>query len=92
MGRYFNSACIFCMPQKTVSAEKRQWMLHLRKHREAIIKLIVESYSQCPVGAYPKTFADRTEFASHLRWTHTKTELYEWAFDNWIASQEITAP
>ena len=92
MGWIFTSTCIFCTSQKIVSAEKRQWMLHLRKHREAIIKLIVERYAKCPVGAYPKTFTDRIEFASHLRWAHTKTELYDWAFDNLIASQEITAP
>jgi hypothetical protein len=64
----------------------------LATHREAIIAYIVDHEEKCPLGAYPKLIKDKTEYAGHIRWAHSKRDLYSWAYHNLIESQITVYP
>lgn len=40
-------SCAFCMNSKPISADKKQWLIHLSTHRESMIKCLVECYPSC---------------------------------------------
>lgn len=84
--------CVFCNNPKPVYATKTQWLKHLAGHREVMIAYIVNGFEKCPLGAYPRPIRDKTEYAGHVRWAHTKKELIEWAYRNLIENQLVTYP
>lgn len=92
MSMHNQALCMFCEHPKSIYADKTQWFIHLSTHREAIIQYIVDHFEKCPLGAYPKLIKDKTEYASHMRWTHTKKELYLWAYHNLVESQITVYP
>lgn len=92
MSMHNRAYCVFCENPKLLFANKKQWLIHLATHREAIIAYIVDHVETCPLGAYPKRIKDKTEYASHLRWAHSKRDLYLWAYRNLIETQMVVYP
>jgi hypothetical protein len=89
---YHPASCIFCDRPKLIYADKSQWLRHLATHREAIVGYIVDHFEKCPLGAYPKQIRDKTEYASHLKWAHSKKELLIWVYRNLIENQLAVLP
>ncbi|MEM3143646.1 MAG: hypothetical protein QXW91_03365 [Candidatus Nitrosotenuis sp.] len=92
MSMHNRASCIFCKNPKPIYASKLQWLKHLATHREAMIAYVVDNYEKCPLGAYPRPIKDKTEYAGHIRWGHTKKELIEWAYRSLIENQIVTYP
>jgi hypothetical protein len=92
MSMHHKASCIFCKRQRPVYADKNQWLRHLATHREAIVGYIVDHFERCPLGAYPRLIRDKTEYAGHLKWSHSKKELLVWAYQNLIESQLTVLP
>ncbi|MEM3024991.1 MAG: hypothetical protein QXW37_04615 [Candidatus Nitrosotenuis sp.] len=92
MSMHRQASCIFCERPRLIYADKKQWLIHLATHREAIIKYIVDNFEKCPLGAYPRLIKDKTEYAGHLKWSHTKRELLLWAYKNLIENQIEVLP
>ncbi|MGQ0606072.1 MAG: hypothetical protein ACT4OD_03835 [Candidatus Nitrosotenuis sp.] len=89
---HHRARCTFCNSPKSLYADKTQWMRHLAGHREKIIAYIVDNFERCPLGAYPRLILDKTEYAGHLKWSHTKRELLLWAYRNLIENQTAILP
>jgi hypothetical protein len=89
---HHGASCVFCENPKFLHADKVQWMRHLAGHREKIIAYVVDNFEKCPLGAYPKLIPNKTEYAGHLKWSHTKRELLEWVYKNLIQSQITALP
>ncbi|NND86802.1 MAG: hypothetical protein HKM23_05705 [Nitrosopumilus sp.] len=79
---FLSSACLYCNPQRSVTAEKSQWSIHLAHHREEIIKHLADTSSSCILCAYPVEFANKEHASSHYRWGHKKSTLIDWALYN----------
>ncbi|CDI06377.1 hypothetical protein [Candidatus Nitrosotenuis uzonensis] len=92
MSMHNRAVCVFCANPRPIYAAKVQWLKHLASHREAMIAYVVDNFEKCPLGAYPRHIRDKTEYAGHIRWAHTKKELIEWAYRNLIESQMATYP
>ncbi len=92
MSMHNRAVCIFCDQLREVYADKRQWLIHLTTHREAIIAYIVDHFEKCPLGAYPKLIKNKADYASHIRWSHPKREFYAWAYKNLIENQIAVYP
>lgn len=78
--RNISSICQYCFDERQVSADRTQWLIHLSKHREDIIKSLCLMSDLCLFCAYAKPFSNRIEAASHYRWEHKRSTLLEWAF------------
>lgn len=76
------TSCVLCEKPRIITAEDRQWLIHIANHREKIIKFIVDNFSSCPLCAYPDKFYDKVTAANHLRWYHSKKHLNDWFFKN----------
>ncbi|WP_162858714.1 hypothetical protein [Candidatus Nitrosotenuis aquarius] len=92
MSMHHGASCVFCDNPKFLYADKSQWMRHLAGHREKIIAHIVDNFERCPLGAYPRLIQNKTEYAGHLKWSHQKRELLEWAYKNLIENQISVLP
>lgn len=92
MSMHHGASCVLCDNPRTIYADKRQWLIHLAGHREKIIAYIVDNYEKCPLGAYPRLIPSKTEYAGHLKWSHTKKELLLWAYQNLIEGQISVLP
>ncbi|HEX9846597.1 MAG TPA: hypothetical protein VGA92_09090 [Candidatus Nitrosotenuis sp.] len=92
MSMHNRATCVFCKSPRSIHADKTQWLRHLSTHREAIIAYIVDHYEKCPLGAYPRLIKDKTEYAGHLRWAHSRRALYEWVHRNLIENQVVVYP
>ena len=84
---YKTAACVLCEKPHKVTAEQQQWLIHIAKHREDLIKFIVDRFSSCVLCAYSTPFADKKSAASHLRWYHSKKSLIEWFYKNTLLKQ-----
>ena len=87
-----NAYCVFCDVPRLIYAEKKQWMIHLAGHREKIIAYVVDNFEKCPLGSYPRLIQNKTEYSGHIKWSHTKKELLEWAYRNLIENQITVLP
>lgn len=92
MSMHHSASCVFCENPRTIYADKKQWLIHLAGHREKIIAYVVDHFEKCPLGAYPRLIKDKTEYAGHLKWSHTKKELLLWAYRNLIENQISILP
>lgn len=92
MSMHHSARCVFCEGSKPQYADKNQWMYHLAGHREKIISYVVDNFERCPLGAYPRLISDKSEYAGHLKWSHSKRELLSWAYKNLIQSQIAVLP
>lgn len=92
MSMHQTASCIFCEHPRTIYADKKQWLIHLAGHREAIIGYVVDHFEKCPLGSYPRLIRDKTEYAGHLKWSHSKKELLLWAYRNLIENQIAVLP
>lgn len=77
-----SSSCILCNRSKIVTAEKKQWNIHLASHREDIIRYITDNFAYCVICTYGKPFDDKSQAAAHLRWAHKRSELIDWYFNH----------
>jgi hypothetical protein len=89
---HHSASCIFCDIPKSLYADKVQWLRHLATHQEKIIAYVVDNFERCPLGAYPRMISDKSEYAGHLKWSHSKRELLLWAYKNLIESQTAILP
>jgi hypothetical protein len=89
---HHSALCIFCDNPRPIYADKKQWLIHLAGHREKIIAYVVDHFEKCPLGAYPRLIKNKTEYAGHLKWSHTKKELLIWAYRNLIENQISILP
>jgi len=74
------SQCPYCFDEKTVTADKRQWMIHLAGHRPNIIHNMSQMSSNCAIYPCNVNFADRQHVISHYRYKHKRSDIIEWAF------------
>lgn len=92
MSMHHTASCIFCDNPRPIYANKKQWLIHLAGHREKIIAYVVDNFEKCPLGAYPRLINNKTEYAGHIKWSHTKKELLDWAYRNLIENQISILP
>ena len=59
-----------------------------RKHREQIIKFLVDNFPFCPLCVYSVKFSDKSTAANHLRWEHSKKHLNGWFFKNILLKEQ----
>lgn len=76
---YLSGMCSYCFNEKQITADKTQWLIHLAKHREDIIRTLCDVSDLCVFCAYSADFVDKRHAASHYRWEHKKSTLIEWA-------------
>lgn len=79
---YISAKCPYCNNQKSITAPKTTWQIHLANHRENIIKHMSDLTPSCVFCAYSEIFANKKHASSHYRWAHKKSDLIKWAFDN----------
>lgn len=77
-------SCVFCVNSKRISADKKQWLIHLSGHREQMIRYVVEQYPNCVLCSHSESFTDKPNFERHVRWVHDRKTLIDWAFQNTI--------
>ena len=76
--RYLSGMCSY-YNEKQITADKTQWLIHLAKHREDIIRTLCDVSDSCVFCTYSADFVDKRRAASHYRWAHKKNTLIEWA-------------
>ena len=71
--------CPYCFDERAISADSRQWMIHMTKHRQEIIIDLVESSSSCLLCSFGKFTDNQTAFA-HYKWGHNRSDIIKWAY------------
>ena len=87
---YKTTSCVLCERPREITAEQQQWRIHVAKHREELIKFIVDRFPSCVLCEYPTSFADKKSAASHLRWYHSKKDLIDWFYKNILLKNNIS--
>jgi len=72
--------CDYCFDEKMVTADKRQWVIHLAGHRPDIIHSLSQVSSHCILYPCAASFANQIQARSHYRYDHKRSDIIEWAF------------
>lgn len=73
------SMCLYCSNQQMISADSKQWMIHMTKHRQDIVKELVELSPSCVLCSFGK-FTDIKTATAHYKWGHNRSDIIKWAF------------
>lgn len=79
---YKTASCVLCKRPRPIIAEQQQWLIHIAKHREDMIKFIADRFEHCVLCVYPSSFTNKKTAVSHLRWGHSKKSLIDWFYRN----------
>ena len=74
------STCPYCFNEKMMSADAKQWMIHLSEHRADIIYSMSLAQTSCLLCQHDLPFGNRINAESHYRWDHKRSEITKWAF------------
>ncbi len=83
------ASCILCPSKQLVTAEQQQWLIHIAKHREDLIKFFSENFQYCFLCKYTRIFENKRDAASHLRWEHSKKSLIDWFYKNILLKDRL---
>ena len=79
MAAYLSGMCSYCFDERQITADKTQWLIHLAKHREDIIRVLCETSRSCVFCFDMPPFANTRQAVFHYKWDHKKSTLTEWA-------------
>ncbi|WP_428325671.1 hypothetical protein [Nitrosopumilus sp.] len=77
-----SAKCPYCINTKSIISDRTGWLTHLSNHREDIIKHLTDTTFSCVFCTYPEPSANQKHMSSHYRWSHKKSIIINWAFEN----------
>jgi len=72
--------CQYCFDEKIRAVNKKQWMIHLWRHRSDIICNLSQISSRCMLCPCTVQFTGHSDAASHYRHNHKQKDIVRWAF------------
>jgi hypothetical protein len=71
--------CPYCFNERVISADSKQWIIHMTKHRQDIIINLVGLSPNCVLCNFGK-FTDTPTALAHYKWGHNRSDILKWAF------------